>query len=665
MGNANASSGDQFQDLAFPPDYPASVAFVLRNLKNQKDETDAVVNALRARVTVLEGIAETSSGRIAAVETAVTDRVKKSSIQSLDPSTIKLSPASIKEFLVTMVNAMKACFALALLVPTLAFGGGKDIYGNDLTRTNKLGYVDGDLTTVGDLADFGAVSPSIITSVVEGLVHPWARAKEPPFETDPTVPYWAKQLDPPAETDPTVKEWAKADNPPAEVDPTVPTWAKADNPPAETDPTVPTWAKQANPPQTMTTNAVDALANSAVVTNALTVATTNRVALLESSKADESALDAHVANTNNPHAVTAAQIGAVPFVEDASGEKTAVLIGKLASDIDIPIIGENSLANGFYVTASGHSSHAEGSNTGAYGDCSHAEGMNTVAAGHIAHAEGYNTWADGRCSHTDGVYAYTDEGDDYAYVWNGDENKGYSAHGAGTFNIKPKDGLNGLFIGEQTLYELLTNKADKADISSTNPTFSNAVLAVGLNIDTNSVAVLNDIAATFGGFPLGAGETATTVGGLLAALAAAVAWLKKNKVQTLKLEDESIVKTAENGVAKLDDFFKESNSLLNGRLAYSRNETGLKDRAFNTLTFDGTEYNLSTALAAVTPTASGQPRDLLIVATATAATTISFTAGTIKGDKPTIDGSGTWLITLTEYASGVWYCRQIKMEDAA
>ena len=123
--------------------------------------------------------------------------------------------------------------------------------------------------------------------------------------------------------------------------------------------------------------------------------------------------------------------------------------------------------------------------------------------------------------------------------------------------------------------------------------------------------------------------------------------------------------TVENGVAKLSNFFTESNSLLNGRLAYSRNATGLKDRAFNALTFDGTEFNLSTALEGVTPTASGQPRDLLIVATATAATTISFTAGTIKGDKPTIDGSGTWLITLTEYASGVWYCRQIKMEDAA
>ena len=231
---------------------------------------------------------------------------------------------------------------------------------------------------------------------------------------------------------------------------------------------------------------------------------------------------------------------------------------------------------------------------------------------------------------------------------------------------------NGFAAADETLSSRLslaslaatnyTDEAIGAAIANTNPAFSNAVLAVGLNIDTNSVAVLNEIASTFGGFPIEG--TATTVGGLLAALAAAIAWLKKNKVGSFDSVGGATA-TVENGVAKLDDFFTESNSLLNGRLAYERNETGLKDRAFNALTFDGTEYNLSTALAAVTPTASGQPRDLLIVATATAATTISFTAGTIKGDKPTIDGSGTWLITLTEYASGVWYCRQIKMEDAA
>ena len=680
MGNANASSGDQFQDLAFPPDYPASVAFVLRNLKNQKDETDAVVNAVRSRVTVLEGIAETSSGRIASVETAVADRVKKSSIQSLDPSTIKLSPASIKEFLVTMVNAMKACFTLALLVPTLAFGGGKDIYGNDLTRTIKLGYVDGDLTTVGDLADLGAANPSVITSVVEGLVHPWARAKEPPSETDPTVPYWAKQLDPPAETDPTVKEWAKADNPPAETDPTVPTWAKADNPPAETDPTVPTWAKadnppaetdptvpawakQANPPQTMTTNAVDALANSAVVTNALTVATTNRVALLESSKADKDALNSHVENKSNPHGVTAEQVGAVPLVEDANGNKTAVTIGSRNPDVDV---GPDSLANGDGVRASGDHSHAEGSATTAFGDYSHAEGSVTTAAGYYSHAEGVETTAAGDCSHAEGFYAYTKEQDSFAFAWNGDWERRemydpYESHGEGTFNINPVGGLNGFYIGEQTLAAILANKADKADISAENQTFSNAVLAVGLNIDTNSVAVLNDIAATFGGFPLGAGETATTVGGLLAALAAAIAWLKKNKVQTLKLNDNSIETSADGGVAKLDGFFTESNSLLTATIdarlpypLYAVPSTGiLKDRAINT-----------TSLASVT--VPDNFTDLLVRASVASSLSVTMPEAIATKYGDTFPGeAGEYLITITKTGAAEAYVRTIKLEEVA
>ena len=371
--------------------------------------------------------------------------------------------------------------------------------------------------------------------------------------------------------------------------------------------------------------------------------------------------------------LNASDVGALPLVEDEHGRKTAVTIGGRKGDV-----GKNSLANGDGVVASGNNSHAEG------------------------------------------FRAYTKEQDFLSFAWSGDlaRTTPYESNGIGTFSINPAGGLDGFYIGEQTLSSILTpyaktadlakvstsgayadltgkptiptvptvvsafandaqyvnatalsavaqsveRKADKSAISATDPTFSNAVLAVGLNIDTNSVAVLNDIAATFGGFPIEG--TATTVGGLLAALAAAIAWLKKNKVGSFASVGGATA-TVDNGVAKLDNFFTESNSLLNGRLSYSRNATGLKDRAFNTLSFDGTEFNLSTALEEVTPTASGQPRDLLIVATATAATTISYTAGTIKGDKPTIDGPGTWLITLTEYASGVWYCRQIKMEDAA
>ena len=197
---------------------------------------------------------------------------------------------------------------------------------------------------------------------------------------------------------------------------------------------------------------------------------------------------------------SAEDVGALPLVEDANSNKTAVTIGSRKAG---KTVGKHSLANGYEVTASGEHAHAEGCSTTAAGDYSHAEGF----------------------------YAHTKEQDIYAFVWNGDGMRlaPYESHGSGTFNINPFGGLDGFYIGEQTLASILTNKADKDDISATDPTFSNAVLAVGLNIDTNSVAVLNEIASTFGGFPLGAGETATTVGGLLAALAAAVAWLKKNK----------------------------------------------------------------------------------------------------------------------------------------
>lgn len=100
-----------------------------------------------------------------------------------------------------------------------------------------------------------------------------------------------------------------------------------------------------------------------------------------------------------------------------------------------------------------------------------------------------------------------------------------------------------------TLADEVANKADKAYISAENPTFSNAVLAVGLNIDTDSVAVLNEIASTFGGFPIEG--TATTVGGLLAALAAAVAWLKKNKADKATPSASAAI-LADNAVALVD-----------------------------------------------------------------------------------------------------------------
>ena len=63
-------------------------------------------------------------------------------------------------------------------------------------------------------------------------------------------------------------------------------------------------------------------------------------------------------------------------------------------------------------------------------------------------------------------------------------------------------------------------------ISATNTAFSNAVLSVGLNIDTNTVAQINALVEQGEEMPVG---SAATVGGLLLALAAAVAALKRDK----------------------------------------------------------------------------------------------------------------------------------------
>lgn len=63
-------------------------------------------------------------------------------------------------------------------------------------------------------------------------------------------------------------------------------------------------------------------------------------------------------------------------------------------------------------------------------------------------------------------------------------------------------------------------------ICATNETFSNAVLSVGLNIDTNTVAAINALVESGEELPIGG---ATTVGVLILALAAAIAGLKRKK----------------------------------------------------------------------------------------------------------------------------------------
>lgn len=82
----------------------------------------------------------------------------------------------------------------------------------------------------------------------------------------------------------------------------------------------------------------------------------------------------------------------------------------------------------------------------------------------------------------------------------------------------------------QTWYKQLSELAVQDDIdaaiSPTSPAFSNAVLSVGLGIDTNTVAAINELVDSAHDLPV---SGATSVGALLLALAAAVAALKGNK----------------------------------------------------------------------------------------------------------------------------------------
>ena len=89
-------------------------------------------------------------------------------------------------------------------------------------------------------------------------------------------------------------------------------------------------------------------------------------------------------------------------------------------------------------------------------------------------------------------------------------------------NATPSDYAN---VKANASSALSTANDVKAMISATDKTFSNAVLAVGLNIDTNAVAQINELLTDGAKLPT---SGVATVGGLLAALAAGLAALKKS-----------------------------------------------------------------------------------------------------------------------------------------
>lgn len=58
-----------------------------------------------------------------------------------------------------------------------------------------------------------------------------------------------------------------------------------------------------------------------------------------------------------------------------------------------------------------------------------------------------------------GYDAMVSSGHNYSFVWNGDDSRVlsdyYTSKGKGTFNINPKNGFEGLFIGEESFGSIL------------------------------------------------------------------------------------------------------------------------------------------------------------------------------------------------------------------
>ena len=168
----------------------------------------------------------------------------------------------------------------------------------------------------------------------------------------------------------------------------------------------------------------------------------------------------------------------------------ANLSGYLVGDIIGDSLGKNSHVEGGYNSVYGDYAHAEGYGNNAIGRFSHVEGLYTKA-GYAAHAEGRSTNATGEHSHAEGfmtnAYAHQSHAagckctvlsnDIGAFVWNGNSTPSngahYYSHGTGTFNIYPKDGIKGFYIG--------------------NNNFINCVLSAINQMDVNQKKILKDI----------------------------------------------------------------------------------------------------------------------------------------------------------------------------
>ena len=90
-----------------------------------------------------------------------------------------------------------------------------------------------------------------------------------------------------------------------------------------------------------------------------------------------------------------------------------------------------------------------------------SQGVNNFVSP-LGFAAGNYITADSSFAQVLGINACSPEGHDYSFVWNGDSSgtigvQSYRSHGEGTFNVNPVSGVDGFYIGNQTLSGILSS----------------------------------------------------------------------------------------------------------------------------------------------------------------------------------------------------------------
>ena len=170
------------------------------------------------------------------------------------------------------------------------------------------------------------------------------------------------------------------------------------------------------------------------------------------------------------------------------GNMIASNVVSLVTNINADVRIKGTFSQGTNTLATGIASHAEGGSTTAEGNYAHSEGNGTYARGLASHSEGLFTRATERASHSSGACALATNS--WSFVWSGLERSPYyGSHGVSSFNVNPINGINGFYIGEQTLQQAIV-----ASIMDTS--LSNDIEVVYQNQDNSDAAMISDIVVT-------------------------------------------------------------------------------------------------------------------------------------------------------------------------